>query len=45
MADEEPLFFGEKSKVQTMSSSPKNIGCLFGMLYINLLNWKDFVWF
>ena len=34
--------FGEKSKLQPMSSSPRNDKFLFGMLYINLLN---LVWF
>ena len=35
-------FFGEKSKMQTMSSSLENDKFLFAMLYINLLN---LVWF
>ena len=35
-------FFGEKSKLQPMSSSLGNDKFLFGMLYINLLN---LVWF
>ena len=35
-------FFGEKSKLQPMSSSLGNNKFLFGMLYINLLN---LVWF
>ena len=35
-------FFGEKSKLQPMSSILQNNKFLFGMLYINLLN---LVWF
>ena len=35
-------FFGEKSKLQRMSSILRNDKFLFGMLYINLLN---LVWF
>ena len=35
-------FFGEKSKMQPMSSNLRNDKFLFGMLYINLLN---LVWF
>ena len=37
MVDKAPLFFGEKSKLQPMSSSLENNEFLFGMLYINLL--------
>ena len=42
MADKASLFFGEKSKLQPMSSSLGKNKLLFGMLYINLLN---LVWF
>ena len=45
MVDEASLFFGEKSKLQTMSSSPGNSKFLFGILYMNFLNLKGFVWF
>ena len=44
MADEASLFFGEKSKLQPMSSNPRNGKFLFGILYINFLNLKGFVW-
>ena len=40
MANEASLLFGEKSKVQSMSSSPRYGKFLFGILYINFLNLK-----
>ena len=40
MADEASLFFGEKLKLQ-----PRSGKFLFGILYMNFLNLKCFVWF
>ena len=38
-------FFGEKSKLQPLSSRLGTNKFLFSMLYINLLNLKCFIWF
>ena len=43
MADEASIFYGEKSKLQPMSSSLGNGKYLFGILYMNFLNLKGFV--
>ena len=46
MADEASLFFGEILKLQPMSSSSGHGKFFFlGILYINCLNLKGFVWF